>query len=106
MSDAPLAAFSVPCVPNLPSPSLHTAQLHHLQVSNEGEVCYVFDPGFVGKIRNRSWVQRLLPWWNRAKSAALYATRIAFGTALVVSVVLVWLAVAVLASSGRDNDNR
>jgi hypothetical protein len=66
----------------------------------------VFDPGFVGKIRNRSWVQRLLPWWNRAKSAALYATRIAFGTALVVSVVLVWLAVAVLASSGRDNDNR
>jgi hypothetical protein len=75
-------------------------------VSNEGEVIYAFDRNFVNKIRNRSWLQRLAPWGKRARSAALYLTRIAFGTALVASVLVVWLAIVALSSSSRDSDNR
>jgi hypothetical protein len=74
------------------------------QVSEQGEVVYAFDRDFVSAIRRRSWVQRLRPLWKRAVKGINYLTRVAFGTALVVSAVVVWLAVVALMSSGRDND--
>lgn len=74
------------------------------QVSEQGEVVYAFERDFVSAIRRRSWVQRLRPLWKRAVKGINYLTRVAFGSALVVSAVVVWLAVVVLMSSGRDND--
>lgn len=66
---------------------------------------YAFDPGFKAKIASRSWVQRMAPLWGKVKAAAGYVARVAFGTALIASVVLVWIAVTVLLSS-RSDDNR
>jgi hypothetical protein len=75
-----------------------------LQVSEQGEVVYAFDREFVGSIRRRSWVQRLRPLWGRVVKGVNYLTRVAFGTALIVSALVVWLGVVALMSSGRDND--
>lgn len=75
------------------------------QVSQEGEVVYAFDRDFVSSIRRRSWLQRLRPLWKKAVSGINYLTRVAFGTALIVSALVVWLGVIALMSSGRD-DNR
>jgi hypothetical protein len=75
----------------------------HLQVSQAGEVVYAFDRDFVGKIRQRSWLQRLRPLWKRTVNVGSYLARVAFGTALVVSALLVWLAVIAITSSRDDN---
>eukprot|EP00878_Enallax_costatus_P002812 GHUV01003004.1.p1 GENE.GHUV01003004.1~~GHUV01003004.1.p1 ORF type:complete len:653 (+),score=181.31 GHUV01003004.1:192-2150(+) len=79
--------------------------LGNLEVSDQGEVVYSFDRNFISKIRNRSWLQRLRPLWKRTVNVVNYLARVAFGTALIVSVLLVWLAVVALMSS-RDSDNR
>jgi hypothetical protein len=77
--------------------------LELLQVSTAGEVVYAFDRDFVGKIRQRSWLQRLRPLWKRVVNVGSYVARVAFGTALVVSALLVWLAVIAITSSRDDN---
>ncbi|KAF8060028.1 hypothetical protein HT031_004966 [Scenedesmus sp. PABB004] len=79
--------------------------LAHLEVSSEGEVVYAFERDFVSRIRARSWSQRLRPLARRAAAVGSYLARAAFGTALIVSAVVVWLAVLALTSS-RDSDRR
>lgn len=64
---------------------------------------YAFDRGFVAKIRNKSWSQRLRPVFKKAVNVVNYLARVAFGTALVVSAVVVWLAVIAITSSRDDN---
>lgn len=76
-----------------------------LEVSSEGDVVYAFKPGFRGALRSKSLLQRGRRILNRASGAASYLARISFGTALIASVVLVWLALLVLLS-GRDRDDR
>lgn len=73
-------------------------------MSEQGEVVYAFDRDFVGSIRRRSLVQRFRPLWKRVVKGANYLARVAFGTALIVSALVVWLGVIALMSSGRDND--
>ncbi|KXZ54783.1 hypothetical protein GPECTOR_4g853 [Gonium pectorale] len=75
-----------------------------LQVSASGDVVYGFAPDFRARLRNRSLLLRAAPLARRAAGAAAYLARVAFGTALIASVVLVWLAVLALLR-GRDNDN-
>jgi hypothetical protein len=74
------------------------------QVSEQGEVVYAFERDFVSAISRRSWLQRLRPLWKKVVSGVNYLTRVAFGTALIVSALVVWLGVIALMSSGRDND--
>ncbi|GBF97383.1 hypothetical protein Rsub_11030 [Raphidocelis subcapitata] len=79
--------------------------LGHLEVSKDGEVVYSFDRGFKAKLRNRSALQRLRPVLKKAQAVGAYLVRVAFGGALIASVLVVWLAIAVLTSS-RDGDRR
>lgn len=64
---------------------------------------YSFDRGFKSTLRNRSALQRLRPVLKKAQAVGAYLVRVAFGGALIASVLLVWLAIAVLTSS-RDGD--
>lgn len=64
---------------------------------------YAFQRDFISRIRNKSWLQRLRPLWKKTVSSAKYLARVAFGTALVVSAVVAWLAVVAITSS-RDSD--
>ena len=75
----------------------------HLEVSNDGEVVYAFERGFRAALRSKSWLQRLRPLGKKAFAVGAYLVRVAFGSALVASVMLVWLAIAALASSSRDD---
>lgn len=61
------------------------------QVSSAGDLVYAFDKGFKGTLRSKSLLQRARPLLQRAAGAVAYVGRVAFGTALVSSVVLVWL---------------
>ncbi len=98
------------CPPPPPTPLLLQAlafdSLAALEVSSGGEVVYAFDRAFRSRITSRSWMRRLAPLGRKLRDAGAYLVRVAFGTALVASVVLVWLAVTALLSSGRDSDDR
>lgn len=56
-----------------------------MQVSNEGEILYVFRPGFKGALQGRSLLLRLEPAVAAVKAGAAYLARVAFGTALITS---------------------
>ncbi|GFR50351.1 hypothetical protein Agub_g12560 [Astrephomene gubernaculifera] len=77
-----------------------------LQVSSEGEVVYGFAADFRTQLRNRSVQLRAAPLLRRAAAVVGYLTRVAFGTALVASVVVVWLAVLLLLSNAGRSDDR
>lgn len=73
------------------------------QVSADGDVVYGFDPDFRNKLRSRSLLIAAAPQLRRLVGVLLYITRVAFGTALIASVALVWLAITVLLNSRNDD---
>lgn len=77
-----------------------------LQVSAEGEIVWVFPSGFQDTIRNKSLLLRLEPTLAGIKSGAEYLARVAFGTALIVSVVAVYTAIMVIATSSSKDERR
>lgn len=85
--------------------ALATDTLATLQVSDDGEIVYVFDKRFKEMLRAKSAMLRLEPVVEGAARVAGYVGRIAFGTALVSSVVAVTMALVVISSAGRDDRN-
>ncbi|KAK9853908.1 hypothetical protein WJX84_006746 [Apatococcus fuscideae] len=77
-----------------------------LQVSEEGDILYVLPPDFKARLRNRSLKLRLEPALQKARAAAAYLTRVSFGTALIASVTLVWVAILAIQSGSSRDDNR
>ncbi|KAI3430860.1 hypothetical protein D9Q98_009269 [Chlorella vulgaris] len=77
-----------------------------LQVSDAGDIVYVFSPGFQETITSKSLLLRVEPVVDGVKVGAEYVARVAFGTALIASVVIVFAAITVLANSGRDDNRR
>lgn len=77
-----------------------------LQVSSGGEIVYVFPRGFRESLAARSLALRLEPALAATGAALSYLARVAFGTALIASVVVVATALAAIASGGRSDDRR
>ena len=78
-----------------------------LQVSDAGDVLYVLPSNFKQVIAGKSWLLRAEPFLQKVRDASAYLVRVTFGTALITSVVLVWVTiVAILSSSGKDDDRR
>lgn len=78
-----------------------------LQVSDSGDVLYVLPSNFKQIIAGKSWLLRAEPFFQKVRDASAYLVRVTFGTALITSVVLVWVTiVAILSSSGKDDDRR
>ncbi|XP_010683731.2 uncharacterized protein At5g03900, chloroplastic [Beta vulgaris subsp. vulgaris] len=77
-----------------------------LEVSDEGDVLYVFPKDYRSRLVGKSFRMKIEPWAEKAKSAAEYLIRVSFGTTLVASIVLVFTAILVAASSGSDDDSR
>lgn len=82
----------------------------HLQVSDAGEVAYLFPHNFRGVLQSKYFRLRLQALWNKIWGVLFYLIRISFGIALIVSIVLVMLTIAIILiainSSRQDNDNR
>ncbi|KAL6758321.1 hypothetical protein V8C86DRAFT_2599542 [Haematococcus lacustris] len=78
-----------------------------LEVSSAGDVVYAFPSGFRSTLRSRSLLLSAAPLLAQARKAIAYLTRVLFGTALVSSIAIVWLAVvAILTGTSRDRDDR
>ncbi|KAF8403293.1 hypothetical protein HHK36_011395 [Tetracentron sinense] len=77
-----------------------------LEVSDEGDVLYVFPRDYRSKLASKSFRMRIEPFVEKAKSAAEYLIRVSFGTALIASIVLVYTTIIALLSSRSDEDNR
>lgn len=78
-----------------------------LEVSDAGDVLYVLPSNFRQVIAAKSWLLRAEPFLQKVRDASAYLVRVTFGTALITSVILVWVTiVAILSSSSRDSDDR
>ncbi|KAM1638579.1 hypothetical protein ACFX13_008659 [Malus domestica] len=78
-----------------------------LEVSDEGDVLYVFPKDYRAKLLGKSLRMRVEPVLEKAKAGVEYVARVSFGTALIASIVLVYTAIVVALSSGRsEEDNR
>jgi hypothetical protein len=82
----------------------------HFQVSEQGEIAYVFPANFRGILQRKFWRLRAQAILQKLWNALFYLIRISFGILLIVSIVLIAITIVVLIvamnSSNRDNDNR
>ncbi|XP_058222602.1 uncharacterized protein At5g03900, chloroplastic isoform X2 [Rhododendron vialii] len=76
------------------------------QVSDEGDVLYVFPKDYRSKLAAKSFRMKIEPFIDKAKSATEYVVRVSFGTALIASIVIVYTTIIALLSSRSDEDNR
>ncbi|XP_052170668.1 uncharacterized protein At5g03900, chloroplastic [Diospyros lotus] len=77
-----------------------------LEVSDEGDILYVFPKDYRSKLAAKSFRMKIEPFLEKAKSTAEYLVRVSFGTALIASIVIVYTAIIALLSSRSDEDNR
>jgi len=83
----------------------------HMQVSDTGELAYVFPRGMQGILQSKYFRLRLQQWWDKIWRVLFYLIRISFGIVLIASLVLIVLTLIVVAiaasSQGQNrNDNR
>jgi len=80
----------------------------HLQVTETGDLVYLFPQDLRGVLRSRSLRLRLKQWWDQIWKVLFYLIRISFGILLIASIVLIFLAIAIIAisASSRDDNDR
>lgn len=80
----------------------------HLQVAESGEIAYQFPKDFRAILRNKFLRLQLQEWWEKIWKVLFYLIRISFGIVLLVSIVLIFVAIALIliaANSSRDGDD-
>ncbi|EYU35487.1 hypothetical protein ABFS82_10G053300 [Erythranthe guttata] len=77
-----------------------------LEVSDEGDVLYVFPKDYRSKLAGKSFWIKAEPLLEKGKMAAEYVVRVSFGTALIASIVIVYTTIIAIASSSRESDDR
>lgn len=81
----------------------------HLQVSQAGDIAYQFPRNFRAILRSKFLRLQLQQWWEKIWRVLFYLIRISFGIALLVSIVLIFVAIAAIliaVNSSRDSDDR
>lgn len=81
----------------------------NLQVAESGEIAYLFPGNFRAVLRNKFLRLRLQEWWEKVWRVLFYLIRISFGIVLILSIVLIFVAIALIvmaANSSRDGDSR
>ncbi|MFP4253796.1 MAG: hypothetical protein ACLFRN_04945 [Halothece sp.] len=83
----------------------------HLQVSETGDITYLFPENFRTILRNKYLRLRLKEWWDKIWGVLFYLIRISFGIVLVASIILMAIAILVIiigaqmSSDEGDSDN-
>ncbi|KAK7339412.1 hypothetical protein VNO77_20077 [Canavalia gladiata] len=78
-----------------------------LEVSEEGDILYVFPKDYRSRLGAKSFRIKAEPFIEKAKAAGEYLIRVSFGTALIASIVIVYTTIIALVTSSRsDEDNR
>ncbi|GET44132.1 hypothetical protein [Microseira wollei] len=81
----------------------------HLQVSQAGDIAYQFPRNFRGILRSKFLRLQLQQWWEKIWRVLFYLIRISFAIALLVSIVLIFVTIALIliaVNSSRDSDDR
>ncbi len=85
----------------------------HLQVSESGDITYLFPKNLRGILRNKYLRLRLQEWWQKIWRVLFYLIRISFGIILIASIILMAIAIFVIVigfqmssdeDSGGDDD--
>lgn len=81
----------------------------HLQVSDTGEIVFLFPPNFQAILRNKFLRLRLQEWWQKIWQVVFYLIRISFGILLIASIILMMVAIAIIViaitKGSDDNDS-
>lgn len=80
----------------------------HLQVAESGEIAYLFPKNFRSILRNKFLRLQLQEWWDKIWGILFYLIRISFGIILLLSIVLIFVAIAIILMSlraGSDDDS-
>ncbi|MGB3495168.1 MAG: hypothetical protein WBA57_20735 [Elainellaceae cyanobacterium] len=78
----------------------------HLQVSETGEIVFLFPKNYRAVLRNSSLRLRLREWWQKVWKVLFYLIRISFGIILILSIVVISLAIIFLmAAMNRGSDD-
>jgi hypothetical protein len=81
----------------------------HLQVTETGEVAYLFSQNFRSVLRAKFLKLRLLDWARQIWGVLFYLIRISFGILLIASICIIAIAILAillgLAMSNKDSDN-
>ncbi|EFJ27073.1 hypothetical protein SELMODRAFT_96266 [Selaginella moellendorffii] len=72
-----------------------------LEVSDEGDVLYVFSKDYRSNLLAKSFRLKIEPALSKLKAGAEYLIRVSFGTTLIASLVIVYTSIFVLLSSAR-----
>lgn len=81
----------------------------HLQVSDTGDIVYLFPKNFRVILRNKYLQLRLQEWWKKLWGILFYLIRISFGIFLIVSIALITITIILIisaANSDRDSNDR
>ncbi|KAJ8542339.1 hypothetical protein K7X08_017205 [Anisodus acutangulus] len=73
-----------------------------LEVSDEGDVLYVFPENYWSNLAAKSFRIKVEPLLEKAKMATKYLVRVSVGTSLIASIVVVITAIIVIALGGDD----
>ncbi|MBD2464842.1 hypothetical protein H6G89_27960 [Oscillatoria sp. FACHB-1407] len=79
----------------------------HLQVSDTGEIAYLFPRNFRSVLQSKYFRLRLQEWWNKVWKLLFYLIRISFGILLIASIVLIIAAITIILialNSSRDGE--
>lgn len=83
----------------------------HMQVSETGELAYVFPQGMQGILQGKYFRLRLQQWWSKIWRVLFYLIRVSFGVVLIASLVLIVLTLVIIAialatasSQNREED--
>lgn len=77
----------------------------HMQVSDVGDILYLFPKDFRAILRNKYWQLQLKEWWEKVWKVLFYLIRISFGIVLIAFIALMVVAIAVIMMSGRDDND-
>lgn len=77
-----------------------------LEVSDEGDVLYVFPMDYRSNLMAKSFRMKVEPLLEKAKLAGEYLVRVSFGTTLIASIVIVYTTIIAILSSRSEEDNR
>ena len=79
-----------------------------LQVTESGDVAYLFSPSYRSILQNKYWQIQLQAWWDGISGTVMTVVRVAFGITLFIALgvmVLVAIAVAMAATGNSDSDS-
>lgn len=77
----------------------------HLQVSDTGDIVYLFPRNLQAILRNKYFQLRLQEWWKKIWSVLFYLIRISFGIFLIVSIVLITITIFIILTSMNSDRN-